>query len=69
MNPGAVSSDRVLVKEPASGTTEAAGGEDSLTAVVRKQEAALKRLEEKHGAGGRGGRTAVFANPIQFVKI
>lgn len=26
-------------------------GEDSLTLVVRKQEAALRKLEEKHGAG------------------
>ena len=49
MNPGAVSSG--LVKVTGGPCVEVVGGEDSLSVVVRKQEAALKRLEEKHGAG------------------
>ena len=49
MNPGAVSSG--VVKVAGGPCVEVVGGEDSLSVVVRKQEAALKRLEEKHGAG------------------
>ena len=50
MNPGAVSSAKVMAarKSTAEGGDQ---GEDSLTKVVKKQEAALKRLEAKHGAG------------------
>lgn len=51
MNPGAVSSGKVIVGKMTGSKVEEAEGEDSLTAVVRKQEAALRRLEEKHGAG------------------
>ena len=52
MNPGAVSAGKVLFaakKKQEEG--ELVGEEDSLTVVVRKQEAALKKLEQKHGAG------------------
>ena len=58
MNPGAVSSAKVMVarKPTAEGEEQ---GEDSLTKVVKKQEAALKRLEAKHGAGWVG--TGVMA--------
>ena len=47
MNPGAVSAGVVVVRDVAKVPEE----EDSLSLVVKKQEKALKRLEEKHGAG------------------
>ena len=50
MNPGAVSAGKVLFAA-AGKKNEVVGEEDSLTVVVRKQEAALKKLEQKHGAG------------------
>ena len=52
MNPGAVSAGKVLfaAKKKQEGEV-VVGEEDSLTVVVRKQEAALKKLEQKHGAG------------------
>ena len=48
--PGAVSAGKVLFAATGK-KNEAVGEEDSLTVVVRKQEAALKKLEQKHGAG------------------
>ena len=50
MNPGAVSAGKVLFAATGK-KNEVVGEEDSLTVVVRKQEAALKKLEQKHGAG------------------
>ena len=46
--------ENVIVKKKAEdvkNVIEASGGDDSLTIVVKKQEAALKKLEEKHGEG------------------
>ena len=51
MNPGAVSAGKVLFAAKKKQDNEVVGEEDSLTVVVRKQEAALKKLEQKHGAG------------------
>ena len=51
MNPGAVSAGKVLFAAKKKQEGEVVGEEDSLTVVVRKQEAALKKLEQKHGAG------------------
>jgi len=51
MFPGAVSSEKVIVRKMTETNLEEEPVEDSLTVVVRKQEAALRRLEEKHGAG------------------
>ena len=51
MNPGAVSAGKVLFAAKKKQDSEVVGEEDSLTVVVRKQEAALKKLEQKHGAG------------------
>merc|ERR1719412_1413191 len=51
MNPGAVSAGKVLLAAKKKQDNEGVGEEDSLTVVVRKQEAALKKLEQKHGAG------------------
>ena len=51
MNPGAVSAGKVLFAAKKKQDKEVVGEEDSLTVVVRKQEAALKKLEQKHGAG------------------
>ena len=51
MNPGAVSAGKVLFAAKKKQDNEVLGEEDSLTVVVRKQEAALKKLEQKHGAG------------------
>merc|ERR1719474_2041501 len=47
-------SRNVIVKKKAEdvkNVIEASVGDDSLTIVVKKQEAALKKLEEKHGEG------------------
>ena len=40
-----------LVKKNPGTVEDATAMEDSLTLVVKKQEAALKKLEEKHGSG------------------
>ena len=60
MFPGAVSSEKVIVRKMTETSLDEEDGEDSLTAVVRKQEAALRRLEEKHGAGDWPSRSLCF---------
>ena len=51
MNPGAVSAGKVFYAAKKKQEGEVVGEEDSLTVVCRKQDAALKKLEQKHGAG------------------
>ena len=44
-------------------TIKVAEQDDSLTVVVKKQEAALKKLEEKHGSGSISGKNHLIMDP------
>ena len=47
-------------------TIKVAEQDDSLTVVVKKQEAALKKLEEKHGSGSISGKNQVIIDPAHL---